>query len=144
MCRIHIFRQMAGIDAYCSRELATGPNRPFQCSFQMEAPLFELLHEMVNPLHLGRNIDALRAVVHALVAAYAMVCLTKTRHTAVIPHEKRTAGLPVVLILLRCRHIAPIDALVAVGKYSRDVQAVWTWRNNRKFLQDERICTLYF
>ena len=81
---------------------------------------------MVYPLHLRRNVDTLRAVMHALVAAYAMVRLTKTRHTAVVTHKEGTPGFPIVLVLRRSWYITLVDALVVVGEDTRNVQSVRT------------------
>lgn len=82
--------------------------------------LLQPLHIRIDAVHLSGNVDALRTMGHAPLAADAMVGLAQLRHAAVIPDEERTAGFAVILIL-RFGHISLVDAFVVMGKYGRYV-----------------------
>lgn len=60
----------------------------------------ELLDIPADLVYLVRDVDLLRTVYAALVAAYAAVCLTELRNCSVVAYKIRTAGLPVVLRFL--------------------------------------------
>ena len=81
---------------------------------------------MVYPLHLRRDVDILRTVMHALVATDTMVRLTQARYAAVVTHEEGPPGFPVVFVLRRGGHITLVDTLVVMGEDARNVQPVGT------------------
>jgi len=66
----------------------------------------------------------LRAVVHASVAADAVVGLPLRLHRTSVAHQECPAGPPVAGILGRGRHIAFVDALVVMQQDARNVQSV--------------------
>lgn len=73
-----------------------------------------MFHKAVDALHFFRDIDALRTMMHTLVAAGAMVCLPQTGDGAVVAHEESTASLTVVLRLLVFRNISLVDTFIVV------------------------------
>ena len=87
--------------------------------------LFQLVHKAVNSLHLGGDVNTLRAMRDTMVTADTVVRLTKPRNRAVIAHEERPAiAFELVLGVIGSRHRSLGDALVVVRKNTRYVQAV--------------------
>ena len=86
--------------------------------------LLQPFHKVVNPLHLLRDVDALRTVGRTLVAPDAMAGLAELRHAAVIVHKECTTGASVVLILSVAGHISLVDALVIMQEDGGDVYSV--------------------
>ena len=60
----------------------------------------KLFDEVVDTLHLGGNVDALRTMADTLAAADTVAGLTKARHTAVISDEK-CPSRPLIIGALR-------------------------------------------
>lgn len=80
---------------------------------------------MVNPLHLLRDVDALRTVGRTLVAPDTVAGLAELRHAAVVTDKESAAGTAVVL-LTAAGHIPLVDALVVMqqdGGYVYSVRA---------------------
>lgn len=83
------------------------------------------LRKLVYASHFGRDINALRTMLVAHLAANTMVCLTEFRHTAVVADEVGTAVLGIFRVFLAAVwHYAVIDALVEMAENGRDVQTV--------------------
>ena len=87
--------------------------------------LFQIFDITVDLVKLAWNIDVLRTMGHALVAAYASVCLTEFRNGSVVAYKICTTGLPVVLRFLALGYVAFIYAFVVVKEDGRDVYTVW-------------------
>ena len=87
--------------------------------------LFQLLHKFIDAVHLRGDVDLLWAVLSALVAADAMTGLPQSRNVAVVADKETFPRLPIGFCLaIAGGHIAMDDALVVVGKHSRNVQSV--------------------
>ena len=83
------------------------------------------LHEAVDTLHLGGDVNTLRAMGDAMITTDAMVRLTDRRNGAVITHKECAAvAFELVLGVIGSRHRSLGDALVIVRKNTRYVQAV--------------------
>ena len=61
--------------------------------------LLQVLCIPVDSVQFLGNIDALRAMVHTLIAADAMAGLPQAGHAAVVAHEKGPPGLAIVSVL---------------------------------------------
>lgn len=59
----------------------------------------ELVYIFPDPVQLPRNVYALRTMVYALSASYAVVCLPYFRYSPVVADEICPPVLPVVLVL---------------------------------------------
>ena len=59
-----------------------------------------------------------------LGTTYAMIRLTQAGHTAVVAHEKGTAGFPVVVIPLVAGHVPFVDTFIIMQQDAGDVQPV--------------------
>ena len=87
----------------------------------------DVFRKLVYPAHLTGNVYALRAMLVALLAADAMVCLAQFWHAAVIAYE---IGAPVLnvfrVVCAPVGHVAVVYALVEMAENGRNVDAVWT------------------
>ena len=89
--------------------------------------LFQLLHKLVDALHLSGNVDALRAVGGTLAAADTVVGLTQTGNGAVVADEESATLAAVLGVGQRAAaEIALRQALIEVGEDGGDVQPVGT------------------
>ena len=80
---------------------------------------------MVNPLHLFRDVNALRTVWRALVASDAMAGLAELRHAAVVTDKESAASAAVVLVLTVTGHIPLVDTFVVMQQDGGYVYPVW-------------------
>lgn len=84
--------------------------------------LFQLLHKFIDVVHLRGDVDFLRAVLSALVAADAMAGLPQSRNVAVVADKETFPCFPIGFCLaVAGGHIAMDDALVVVAKHGRNV-----------------------
>ena len=73
--------------------------------FALQIFLFQMLDIAVDAVQFVRNLDVLGTVRHALVAADTAARLSETGHAAVVAHQKRPPGLPVIFVLRRSGHV---------------------------------------
>lgn len=85
---------------------------------------FEAFHIGIDAMQLAGDVDTLRAVGTAPVAAYAMTRLAKLGHTAVVAHKEGPACAAIALVLRRQWHIALVEAFVIVPENGRYIKAV--------------------
>lgn len=81
---------------------------------------------MVNPLHLLRDVDALRTVGRTLVAPDTVAGLAELRHAAVVTDKESAAGTAVVLVLTAAGHIPLVDTFVVMQQDGGYVYSVRT------------------
>ena len=86
--------------------------------------LFQPFHVCIYTVQFLRDVDALRTMDAALVAAYAVACLTQFRDTPVITYQIGTPRLAVILILCTLRNIALVQAFVVMEQDSRDIETI--------------------
>lgn len=87
--------------------------------------MLQPFYKMVNPLHLLRDVDALRTVGRTLVAPDTVAGLAELRHAAVVTDKESAAGTAVVL-LTAAGHIPLVDALVVMQQDGGYVYSVRT------------------
>ena len=90
----------------------------------LQIVLLQLFHEVVYAVHFFGNVYALRTMRSALSATDAMIRLAKTGDAAVISHEKRPAGLAVVLVQAALGHVSFVYAFIVMQKDAGNVQTV--------------------
>ena len=87
----------------------------------------EILYVLGNLMQFLRDLDPLRTMLYAGVAADASVCLTQLWYSSVIAYQICSSCFPVVLILYALCHFACVHTFVVVQEDRRDVYSVWAW-----------------
>ena len=97
--------------------------RLFHVAHQRRLPA-QILDIFVYAAHLRGNVDSLRTVRAALVAARALARLTQLRDGAVVAHEKRAAGFEVVFVDIAFGRGTLVNTLVVVKQNRGNVERV--------------------
>jgi len=80
----------------------------------------------IDAVQLVRNLDALRAMLHALAAAYTVVSLAQGRDGLVVGSKVSLAELAEILLLLALGNRTLIHALVVMRENARNIYTVRT------------------
>ena len=77
-------------------------------------------------MKLFRDVNTLRAMRITRFTTDAVACLTQLRNTPVVPYQKRTARLPIILILPAFGYVSFVHTFIIMQQYPRNINAIRT------------------